>query len=108
MKNVNIKLEQLLNAVQRSLEYLIEERGVESICLNEDFYWAINEKCIYDISKVPSRTDMQIGSLCDEWGFIETFLSSNEIPAKYQLTEIAAILRYVGQVSIPESQGPAS
>lgn len=108
MKNPKISLRQLLIAIQRNLEYLIEEQGIESVQLNEDFYWAINDERIYDISEVPSRADMQIGSLCDEWEFIETFLKANEIPAKYQLTEISAILRYVGQVSIPKSHGPIS
>ena len=97
MKEIN--LVQLQAAINQILDYLTKQKGVQAVALEKDMYWNVPTDALYFVDKQPSELD--IGSLYDDWEFVQanTIGASEAVPL--QLTEIATLLRYIGEVSKP-------
>lgn len=93
---MEIKLTELKSIIDRLFKHIIEVRGVEKVEVKKNLYWNIPEETLYNVNEDPK--DIDIGSLCDEWDFISSLLDESKQPVAYQLTEVAAILRYIGEV----------
>lgn len=92
---MEIDLGELKTIINRLLDHAIDKRGVTSVRLEKNYYWNISEESRYDMAiKVP---DFDVGSLVDDWGFVSHLLDKESDPIVYQLTEVAPILRYVGE-----------
>lgn len=92
----DIDLRQLRTVTLRLLDHLIETQGIDGVILDRTFYWNVPDDSLFDMSEDPS--ELNVGSLIDDWGFISGLLDQEEEPVAYQLTEIAPIIRYLGQI----------
>ncbi len=97
-----IELEKLQFVVNRLFDHIIKTRNIDSIKIiqSENFYWQIEPKDLYNMSVKP--TEFTSGSLADDWEFVSTLLDKNTDPVAYQLTEVAPLLNYVGEVLAKE------
>lgn len=83
-------------ATNRVLDHIIERCGVETVEIETSFYWDIDPKSRYNMNEDPDRLD--VGSLEDDWNFSSSLLSEETQPLANQLTELAPLLLYVGEV----------
>lgn len=92
---MNINLVELKYIINRLFDHIIETRNMKNCELDEDYYWNIPTSEVYQIYNNPSK--INIGSLYDDWEFLSKILDTEDQPAANQLTELAPILRYLGE-----------
>ena len=92
---MEIDLRELQRITNRLLDHAIKTRGISKVLLKRNFYWNIEEKELYDIDQKP--LSCTVGSLNDDWEMVSPLTSEEREPVVYQLTEVAPILRYVGE-----------
>lgn len=92
---MEIDLVELKKVVDRLFEHVIETRGVKVLRIEGNYYWNIPDDGVYNMSNKP--TELNIGSLNDDWNFISSLLNDNADPVAYQFTEVSPLLRYLGQ-----------
>lgn len=90
----SIDLNQLQKITDKLFDHIIRTRGIESVKLDSNYYWEIDQESLYDVDSQP--TDLTIGSLKDNLGFLSSLLEEESLPVAYQLTELAPLLAYVG------------
>ena len=93
---MKVDIQDLRVVVNRLLDHISHTRGIREVELGTDFYWSVDGDLLYDMSKEP--TDMSAGSLADDWQFASSLLQTANEPVAYQLTEVAPILRRIGEV----------
>jgi hypothetical protein len=91
---MEIDLLQVKAVVNRLLDHIIEARGVKVVEIKNSNYWNIPSDAIYDSEK---PTDLDVGSFVDDWEFLSNLLDGNNQPIAYQLTELAPLIRYIGE-----------
>ena len=47
--------------------------------------------------EIEEPKELDIGSLSDDWEFLSKLLQSENQPVAYQLTQVAPLLRYLGE-----------
>ena len=87
-----VKLRTILN---RLLDHIIETRGVRTLALERQLYWEVPAPARYEVGTQPGELD--VGDLADDWELISKLLQADDLPAAYQLTEVAPLLAYVGE-----------
>lgn len=92
---MEIELRQLRDVVNKLLDHVIATRGVTKVELGKNFYWNIQEDELYKVKNKP--TELDIGSLEDDWELVSGLLKADK-PVAYQLTEVAPLLRRIGEV----------
>lgn len=85
---MNINLNVLENAISSIFEEM-KKNGIESVKLDSDFYWNVPSDAIYDVYNEPKLDVGQLEALLKTKG--------NEILVRYNLKNIAAILRYLAE-----------
>jgi hypothetical protein len=90
-----IDLVKLRAIANRLLDHVIETRGVRTLALDTPYYWEVPAPERYQIETEPG--EVQVGNLADDWEFVCKLLQADNPPVAYQLTELAALLEYVGQ-----------
>ena len=96
----NIDLRALQKAVNRLFDHVIIDKGISEVELRSDLYWEIAQADIRDLSKTP--VELEVGNLNDDWEFVSSLVSEEVEPVVCQLTEIAPLLRYIGE-NVPEN-----
>lgn len=91
---MDIKVSDLRKISERLFRHL-EENGISSVEINADYYWNIPIDQVYDPYKEPDQLDM--GQLSDDWGDLEKVLSNEMEPISYNLVDLSAILRAIGE-----------
>ena len=91
---MEINLVDLKKVINHLLDHIIETREITSFELKNNFYWNIPSPDVYNVDIKPKELD--IGSIHDEWEFLSDLLDNENQPVAYQLTELAPILRYIG------------
>ncbi|REC50331.1 hypothetical protein [Chryseobacterium pennipullorum] len=69
-----------------------------SFTLDEDVYWNILDEELYDAYKDP--VGLTMGSLADDWSFLQAVLKGKREIVDYDLYKLAAILRFLGKKKI--------
>jgi len=92
---MELDLKALKTVTNRLLDHIIETRGITKVNLEQPYYWDLSPESLYDISQQPK--DFDIGSLVDDWEFVSSVLDTHAEPVAYQLTELAPLLRYIGE-----------
>lgn len=87
-----LKLKDVMNLL---LDHIVVTRGVQSFEIEQANYWNIPTEEIYDATHQPSALD--IGSLIDDWEFLLSLLDKENEPVTYQLTQLAPLIRYLGE-----------
>jgi hypothetical protein len=97
MSNINsINLRELQQATNRLFDHIIKTRGVENVELRQNFYWSVPAEQLYDVKNNLKQPD--VGSLYDDWEFVRSLTQDATEPVAFQLTEVAPLLRYIGEV----------
>lgn len=96
LENMEINLRQLRTVTIRLFDQLVQSEEVCKIGQHSNFYWNMKPEVLYDMSQEPKEFD--VGSLADDWEFVSSLLDEKNEPVTYQFTEIAPILRYIGEV----------
>lgn len=91
---MEIKLSDLSQICTR-LFFHLEEMGIQTIDVNEDFYWNIPKSELYNPYQNPSELDL--GQLSDDWNELQKILSAQQEPYAYGLVYLAPILRLIGE-----------
>ncbi|WP_139785467.1 hypothetical protein [Chryseobacterium phocaeense] len=73
----------------------LETSTEDTFILDEDLYWNILDEELYDPYKKPENFTM--GSLADDWAFLQNVLEGNREMINYDLVKIAAILKFLAQ-----------
>lgn len=92
---MEIELRQLRDVINKLFDHIIATRGVSKVELGPNFYWNVPEDDLYKVENKPLELD--IGSLEDDWEFVSALLKTDE-PVAYQFTEVAPLLRRIGEV----------
>lgn len=95
---MEIQLQQLRDIVNRLFDHLITTKQVDKVELGADLYWDVPEERRYVGSTQPQPDDLDVGDLEDDWEFVSSLLNKDTDPVAYQLTEVAPLLRRVGEV----------
>ncbi|MDP9957290.1 hypothetical protein J2X97_002956 [Epilithonimonas hungarica] len=66
--------------------------------LDEDLYWNILDEELYDVYKIPS--DLTIGSITEDWEFLQAILEDKREMIDYDLYKLATILKILGKERI--------
>lgn len=93
---MEIELRQVRDVVNKLLDHIIATRGVSKVELGQNFYWNVSEDALYKMEHKPAELD--VGSLEDDWEFVSGLLKKDSVPIAYQLTEVAPLLRRIGEV----------
>ena len=93
---MEIDVSELKAVIDRIFEHIVKIRRVKKVNLGADLYWDVPEEALYNVVDEPKGLD--IGRLSDDWQFISTLLMEDASPVAYQLTEVAPLLRRLGEV----------
>jgi len=93
---MELDLKVLKAVINRLLDHIIEVRGITQVNLEQPYYWDLPTESLYDVTQKPE--DFDVGSLADDWEFVSSLLDEQTQPVAYQLTEVAPLLRYLGEV----------
>jgi hypothetical protein len=91
-----VDLIELKKVVNRLLDHVIETRGVRAVTLGDRYYWEVPAPDRYRGEVDPGELD--VGDLADDWEFVSRLLHEENQPVAYQLTELAPLLAYLGEV----------
>ena len=84
-----------LRTITDKLIFHLESLGLESITIEEDFYWNLPPEEKYDVLKDPDNID--IGQLTDDWEFLQKALEEDYYPIGYDFVLLARILEVIGE-----------
>jgi hypothetical protein len=93
---MEIDVLQLKIVIDRLFAHVIETRGVGRVDLGSDYYWNVPSTKKYEMSQEPD--DLDVGRLSDDWQMISRLLEPSIEPVAFQLTEVAPLLRRLGEV----------
>lgn len=93
---MDINLLDLKLITNRLLDHLIETRGLVNVQVKASLYWTIPAEERYKVNDDPRQ--LEVGSIEDNWKLISSILDQNNQPVAYQLTELAPILEYLGEL----------
>jgi hypothetical protein len=100
-----INLNELQRAINVVLDHLIKTRGIETVNLDKDFYWDIPSETLYDMNLDPPNLRIDVGSLYCDWEMFGKLLQTDWVPVCYQLTQVAPLLRYIGEATAAQTAG---
>jgi hypothetical protein len=100
---MKIEVDQFKLIVNQLFEFL-EENDIKTIDIEEDYYWDIEEyeaKYNPEIKREFLINEFVLGSLVDEWEFIQSIAERDkyDIISSVTFSEVAEILKYIGYKS---------
>jgi len=88
-----ISINELRVIIDAILSHITDDLGIDSIKLDKDFYWEIPDVRLHILDQKPEQLTM--GSLCDDWGFLQPLLSERDQALSLMLLHAAPLLRYI-------------
>jgi len=85
-----------LRQITESLFAHLEETGIETIRLQNDYYWHISGEELFDPYKVPS--ELNLGQLSDDWRDLQNVADGKSDPLLSDFNDLAAVLRAIGEL----------
>lgn len=76
----------------------LETSAEDSFVLDEDLYWNILDEELYNPYSDPKNLTM--GSLADDWVFLQNVIKENREMIDYDLVKMAAILKFLAKKKI--------
>lgn len=99
-KITEISVSDLKKMVRLILAELDQRDEEDRFRLEDDLYWNIPDKELYEAYKEPE--DLTLGSLIDDWQFLETAIRGERQLIRYDLCKLASLLRYIGKTEIAD------
>jgi hypothetical protein len=84
-----------LRVITEKLFTHLENLGINSVEITEDYYWDIPEEQKYNILKEPKELD--VGQLTDDWEFLLKVLEPNREPLGYSFVWLGKLLEAIGE-----------
>jgi hypothetical protein len=91
-----IDLDELQIVLERILEHIRIERSISSLPLQANYYWNIDSMRVFDMSHQIDASDIDVGSLHEDWELVRRFVLVENRPLSINLAMISTLLRYVG------------
>lgn len=91
---MEVKFDDLRILLDKILKHL-EENGIRSIELEEDYYWDMPKEQLYNMKKDPKK--LFVGQLYDDMESLSDILNGKDEPLGYALVWLSSILRYIGE-----------
>jgi len=76
----------------------LQERGIESIEISEDFYWNISIIQRYDPYTIPTQFDL--GQLTNDYEEIIKIVNGNNEPLGFALVWLSSLIRIIGEKKV--------
>ncbi|KQT28481.1 hypothetical protein ASG22_19970 [Chryseobacterium sp. Leaf405] len=73
----------------------IDNLNEDEIYFQKDLYWNINDEELYNVYEEPKN--ITIGSIKEDWDFLQKILTSDREIINYDFNKIANILRLIGE-----------
>ena len=89
-----IRIAHLREVTNRLFDYF-EHQGITSVDVQQDYYWFIEQKEVYDPSL--TRIEPSIGQLSDDWRELDSIRAGQRPPIGYAFVWLSAVLRAVGE-----------
>lgn len=93
---MRIYLSEIKKVSEVLLNYL-NESGRDYLDLNNDYYWFIDKKEVYDPYNEPVSSNCTLGQLTDDWKNLKKIGDKEDEPIGYALVWLASILRAIGE-----------
>lgn len=94
---MKVDLRQVQAILNKIFDQLIDVDGTATVEINENFYWNIPKSQLYNMATSPESLRPDVGSLSDDWELVSPILQDDRDPVAYQLSEIAPLLRCLGE-----------
>ncbi len=91
---MQIDIVELKQVIDRLFDHIIETKGVRQCEFDKDNYWNVPSQELFEAN---DPKELDIGSLSDDWEFLSKLLKPENKPVACQLTQVAPILRYLGE-----------
>lgn len=95
--NIEIQKEDLKKILYILIDKL-EDSSCDNFSLEKDLYWNIPDEELYNVYKEP--TDLTMGSLVEDWEFLQKVLRKEREVIGYDFNKISNILKSIGHSSI--------
>lgn len=97
VKHPVVNIGELRRIVNDLLDHVESVNGPE-LRLDQDYYWDLDSKVMYDVTKKVSDVDL-VGSLGDSWEFLLNLRRDNikQDGPSLMLIHAAPLLRYIGE-----------
>lgn len=92
--NLEIQKENL-NQILLNLINKIDSINENSISLDKDLYWYINNEELYNVYEEPEK--ITIGSIKEDWDFLQKILTDDREVINYDFNKISNILRFISE-----------
>jgi hypothetical protein len=90
---VDIQLNDLRLVTDKLFQH-IDELGIESLVINDEYYWSIPREDLYQPYQEPKQ--LTLGQLSFDWQDLEKVLNNEIDPVGSNLVNLAVILRAIG------------
>lgn len=99
---MEIKLSELRRIFDEILSEM-EDGGYESIDLDLGYYWEVPPAVRYDVYQEPEK--LTVGDLEYDWERLMSILQGDDVPIRYSLVWLSALLRAVGETKLRKNEG---
>lgn len=90
-----IEIQTVREVVNAIFDFVQNELGVESLTLERNFYWSIDEEQLFNMDAPPTSHD--VGSLLDDVEFVMAAHGDRKQALPILLQHVAPLLRELGQ-----------
>ena len=94
---MTVELSELQTALSVLFSHL-QQQGVRSVEVEQDYYWNIQLDEVYDPLKDPKNFDL--GQLTHDWEQLQSIADGSSPAIGYGLVWAAALLRYIGESNV--------
>jgi hypothetical protein len=94
---MRVDLRQVQAILNKIFDQLIEVDGTATVEISGNFYWNLPKSQLCDMATSHESLQPDVGSLSDDWDLLSPILHDDRDPVAYQLSEIAPLLRYLGE-----------
>lgn len=91
--DLEISLNELRLVTEKIYAYLVDELGINSVRISEDYYWSIDVDKKFLIERKPEMDEM--GQLTDDWMFLSSALLENSNIHPAMLCHLIPLLEYL-------------
>ena len=92
---MEIDIQKLREVCDALFRRLIEEHQIVKVSVDQELYWKLSHEVAFNLKEEPKAFD--VGNLSDDWEFIRGIANGDQ-PIVYQMTELAPLINYIGEV----------
>jgi hypothetical protein len=92
-----VDLQNLKKIIDTILDRMVNKLKVNEVTIEkeQDLYWDVPSKGLFLVRE--DQPQLDIGSLSDDWEFLQSILKDREHAVSLMLIHVAPLLRYIGE-----------